>query len=757
MDRRILAITILVASLITSGVTAPLAFAQGTPDIHDEVNRPGGMISLKGLPHHPMVPSPSNPLSIREHPPAHILKFIGSKFAGPLQSSGTLSAPYGPSTIWTAYGFSGLDCMQTGPTWPSPGLCGNGQTIAIVDAYNDPKIASDLQTFDAQFGLPPCTTANGCLVASAAGPGSNSGWALETSLDVEWAHSIAPGAKIVLVESSDSSLGNLLKGEKAAAGSGARQISNSWGSGEFSGETSYDSYFSSPTASFFVSSGDGGNGVEWPAASPNVVSVGGTTLALDASGTWQGETAWLDSSGGISAYEPKPSYQDGLVSGNFRAVPDVAYDGDPNTGLYVYDSVPINGQSGWWEVGGTSAGAPQWAGLSAIANSQGANLASAGADNALYGAAAGIPYASNYHDITTGTNGNCGTVCDAAPGYDEVTGLGSPQANSLIPFLSGPPAPGFTVSSSPSSLTILASGNASSTITVSSVNGFSVSVALSASAASGSATLSSPSVTVSSGGTATDTLDVSAPATPGTYQVTVTGTGGLTQTTTVTVPVHAAPSAPQNLVASGGNSQVSLSWQAPSSNGGSAITGYNIYRGTASGGEGTTPYATGITSTSYIDKNATNGHTYFYAVTAVNAAGESGKSNEASATPAAAPALSVAVSTNKISYSTGSKAYITVTVTTDSKGVNRAAVTLTVTEPNGSTAKASGNTNSNGQVTFSYAIGKSSPAGTYTAAATASSQGYISGSGSTTFQVVSSSSQGPGPRHANSLDVIPGN
>lgn len=528
--------------MLTSGIAVPWAFAQTSSTDNDDINGPGGLMSLIGSPHHPFSPAPSNPLQIKEHPPAHILKFIGSKVIKPSQSSGTLSAPYGPTTIWTAYGFNSLSCGQTGSTWPSSSLCGNGQTIAIVDAYYDANIASDLSTFDTEFGLPACTTTNGCLAIDATGTGDSSSWALETSLDVEWAHSIAPGAKIVLVESADNSLGNLLNGESTAAASGAQQVSNSWGSSEFSGETSYDSYFNSPTTSFFVSSGDGGNGVEWPAASPYVVSVGGTTLTLSSSGTWQSETAWTDSGGGISTYESKPTYQNNLVSGNYRAVPDVAYDGNPNTGLYVYDSVPINGESGWWEVGGTSAGTPQWTAISAIANSQGAKLASVGADTALYGAAAGIPsgtpYTSNYHDITSGNNGNCGTVCNAGPGYDEVTGLGSPQANDLIPYLSGPLTPTFTVSSSPSSLTISPSGSGSSAITVSSINGFSGTVSFSVSAASGSATLASPSVTVPAGGSATDALSISAPATSGIYSITVTGTSGsLTQSTTVTVTV----------------------------------------------------------------------------------------------------------------------------------------------------------------------------------------------------------------------------
>jgi YVTN family beta-propeller protein len=362
---------------------------------------------------------------------------------------------------------------------------------------------------------------------------------------VEWAHSIAPGAKIVLVESSDNSLGNLLAGVDIAVGQGAQQVSNSWGSSEFSTESNYDYHFNSPTASFFVSSGDSGHGVTWPAASPYVISVGGTTLVTDSSGNWLSETAWSGSGGGISAYESKQSYQNNFNPNSKRAVPDVSYDANPNTGVYVYDSVPINGNSGWWLVGGTSAGAPQWAGISAITNSQNAKLASAasfGTSNALYGTASGAesnpqtnPYLTNYHDITTGSNGNCGSICTAALGYDFVTGLGSPVTNNLVSYLHPSPTPDFAISSSPSSLTINSGSSGSSAITVTSMNGFTGTVSLSSSTGS---TLGASSLTISSGGTTSTTLTITNPTGSGTY--TVTGTSNtLSHSTTVTVTVLA--------------------------------------------------------------------------------------------------------------------------------------------------------------------------------------------------------------------------
>src|SRR5207245_122582 len=217
---------------------------------------------------------------------------------------------------------------------------------------------------------------------------------------------------------------------------------------------------------------------------------------------------------------------------------------------------------GWWQVGGTSAGAPQWAGISAIINSQNAKLASAsfGTSNALYGAASGGSYLTNYHDITSGSNGNCGSICNAGPGYDEVTGVGSPQSNNLISYLTPTPTPDFAISASPSSLTINSGSSGSSTITVTSLNGFTGTITLSSSTGS---TLGALSLTVSSGGTASTTLTITNPTSSGTY--TVTGTSSsLGHSTTVTVTVLTVPSAPQNLVATAGNAQVTLTWRAPS-------------------------------------------------------------------------------------------------------------------------------------------------------------------------------------------------
>jgi subtilase family serine protease len=347
-----------------------------------------------------------------------------------------------PSQVRHAYGFDLISNL------------GAGQTIGIVDAYDDPNIESDLGVFSSKFSLPACTTSNGCfrkIYASGLKPKTSSGWALETSLDVEWAHAIAPKAKIILVEAASNSFANLLTAVDQAVANGASVVSMSWGGGEFSSETSSDSHFAVNNVTFTASSGDSGNGVEYPAASPDVVAVGGTTLRVDSSGNYLSETAWSGSGGGQSALETEPAYQASYplpddLNGK-RGVPDVAYDGDPNTGFPVYDTVRYSGQSGWFQVGGTSAGAPQWAALFAIANSMrvAAGKGTLGStNNSVYAVAAAASYSTNFHDITSGTNGTCGVpVCTATTGYDYVTGLGSPKnassTSGIIPALAGQP------------------------------------------------------------------------------------------------------------------------------------------------------------------------------------------------------------------------------------------------------------------------------------------------------------------------------
>jgi subtilase family serine protease len=236
---------------------------------------------------------------------------------------------------------------------------GAGQTIALVDAYDDPNAESDLGVFSQQFKLPVASTSNGFfrkIYASGHKPAPNANWSVEIALDIEWAHAVAPKATIILVEAASNNLGDLLKGVDVAVRNGATVVSMSWDTGEFSGEHNSDNHFVTNGATFLAASGDAGTGVTYPAASPDVIGVGGTSLALDSNGNYLSETAWSGSGGGLSAYEHQPLYQAQFEipddSRGVRGVPDVSYNANPGTGYAVYDSVAISGVSGWFQIGG---------------------------------------------------------------------------------------------------------------------------------------------------------------------------------------------------------------------------------------------------------------------------------------------------------------------------------------------------------------------------------------------------------------------
>ncbi len=361
------------------------------------------------------------------------------------------SGPSGmsPAQIQQAYGFNQITFQNGSSTVAGNGA---GETIAIVDAYDNPNIASDLATFDSQFGLaaPPTFTKVGINSAGTGSttkmPSANSGWAGEISLDVEWAHAIAPGANILLVEANSASDTDLLHAiDYARSQSGVVAVSMSWGTNEFSGETSWDSHFVSPSATqgitYLGSSGDSGSPSIWPALSSHVIGVGGTSLTLGTKNTYASESGWSGSGGSLSSYVTAPTYQTGLTihSGstvvsakNERAGPDVSFDADPNTGVAVYSQY---GFGGWAQVGGTSAAAPQWAALVAIAD-QGLAIAGKGS---LDGASQTLPdlyklSSSDFHDVTTGSNGGY----SAGVGFDLVTGLGTPIANRVVADLVSP-------------------------------------------------------------------------------------------------------------------------------------------------------------------------------------------------------------------------------------------------------------------------------------------------------------------------------
>ena len=322
---------------------------------------------------------------------------------------------YGPAQFHTGYSL--------------PTTASSAQTIAIVDAYDDPNIQSDLNTYDTQFGLPPCNSSNGCFtkVNQTGGnryPRSNSGWALEISLDVEIAHAMCQNCKILLVEASSSSFSNLLTAVDYAK-SHANEVSMSWGGSEFSSETSYDTHFSTAGVVFTASAGDNGYGVIYPAASRNVVAVGGTTLNLNSNNTYQSESVWSGTGSGCSAYETAQTWQTKVADwgqtgcGTERGVADVSADADPSTGAAIYDSFGYQGQKGWFQVGGTSLSSPLIASVYALAG---------GISGAT--APASIPYGNTgkLNDVTSGSNGSCGTImCGATSGYDGPTGVGTPN------------------------------------------------------------------------------------------------------------------------------------------------------------------------------------------------------------------------------------------------------------------------------------------------------------------------------------------
>jgi len=323
------------------------------------------------------------------------------------------SAPagYGPAALQSAY------------TLTAQALSGGaGQTIAIVDAYDDPNAASDLSVYRSQFGLPSCTTGNGCFKkvnqsGGASYPRKNQGWAQEISLDLDMASAICQNCKILLVEASSNSFANLGTAEDYAAAAHANVISNSYGGGEFSSEglPTYDGHFNHPGVAITASSGDSGYGVEFPAASQYVTAVGGTTLVRNSSPRGWGETAWSGAGSGCSAYIPKPAWQTDPGCSR-RTVADVSADADPNTGVAVYDSFRAGG---WLVFGGTSVAAPIVAGVYALAGN---------ASSVTYGSYSYL-HTSLLNDVVSGSNGSCGGsyLCTAGSGFDGPTGLGTPN------------------------------------------------------------------------------------------------------------------------------------------------------------------------------------------------------------------------------------------------------------------------------------------------------------------------------------------
>jgi subtilase family serine protease len=354
----------------------------------------------------------------------------------PAQTPGS----YGPADLQSAYGLTAAAAAK-----------GSGETIAIVDAYDDPDAASDLAVYRAHYGLPPAglTIYNqdgGTTVT--APPAGGSGWDIEESLDLDMASAICPNCSIDLVEANSNSFSDLGTAANTAAGlPGVVAVSNSYGGDEWPGETA-DTSYDHPGVAVTVSAGDDGYGVQYPAASQYVTAVGGTALTPDSSvsrgwteSVWGNGTEGSDGDGtgsGCSAYEPKPSWQDTVTDPlcSNRTVADVAADADPSTGVVIYDT--YNGFGGWQsDWGGTSEASPIIAGVYALAG-----VPASGTYPASY------PYAqpSHLNNVPTGSNGDCGNyLCNGRAGYNGPTGLGTPEGTAAFAAPSTPPGHTITV------------------------------------------------------------------------------------------------------------------------------------------------------------------------------------------------------------------------------------------------------------------------------------------------------------------------
>ncbi len=358
------------------------------------------------------------------HCHAHVVTDEKGAARGHQTTRGALPSGFSPSSLRAAYGVS--------PATPYASCSAFGPTVAVVAAYGYPGAESDLAFYRKTYNLPACTTANGCFrkynQAGVQGsyPSANTGWAQEQALDIQMVSAICPCCKLALVEANTASLTDLGAAVNTAAKLGVVAISNSYGGPEAGTSSINATYYNHPNIAMTASSGDNGYGVEFPASSPNVIAVGGTTLSRNTSVArgWA-ETAWKGAGSGCSTVYAKPAWQSDKGCGR-RTVADAAAVADPNTGVAVY--APYGGSSAWLIFGGTSVAAPIVAGLYGVKGSWPTSTSCASpttAGCALYKNAV----STNVNDVTGGTNGSCGGsyLCTATPGYDGPTGVGTPQ------------------------------------------------------------------------------------------------------------------------------------------------------------------------------------------------------------------------------------------------------------------------------------------------------------------------------------------
>jgi subtilase family serine protease len=450
-------------------------------------------------------------------------------------SAGVAAAPlvtaapsgYGPSDLASAYNL--LAASGAG--------AGAGQTVAIVDAYDDPNAEADLGVYRSRYGLTACTTANGCFrkvnqTGGTTPPAADAGWAQEISLDLDMVAAICPNCHILLVEASSSSFTDLAAAVDRAVTMGATQVSNSYGGSEYSGEVSGQSHYNHPGVDITVSTGDSGYGVQFPASSQYVTAVGGTSLSRVAGSRGWSEVAWSGAGSGCSAYISKPSWQTDTGCAK-RAVADVSAVADPNTGVAVYDS--YGGSGGWMIFGGTSVAAPVVASIDALAGGR--------SPASTYGSFA-YNNRTRFNDVTSGSNGSCGGsyLCTGVVGYDGPTGIGTPNGVAGVP---PPPTNDFSMTASPSSGSVVAGGAVGAQVTTAVTSGTAQSVTLSAAGLPAGVTASFSPAAVSAGSASTITLSTASTTSPGSYSLTITGQGAsashsATFTLTVTAPTTGA-------------------------------------------------------------------------------------------------------------------------------------------------------------------------------------------------------------------------
>ncbi len=573
---------------------------------------------------------------------------------------------YSPAYLQAAYNVASASAEFNG---------GVGQIVGIVDAYDAPNLAADLAYYRNYFGLTPCATGtvspvnSGCVFekvgqtgSTTALPAANSGWALETSLDVEMVSAICPNCQILVVEATSASFADLGTAVNEAVALGATVVSNSYGGGESSGETTYDSsYYNHPGVAIVAASGDSGYGVEYPAASPNVVAVGGTSLTQTGTTIRDGsETVWSGAGAGCSAFEPKPTWQHDAGCSR-RTVADVSAVADPATGVWVYDTYGTSAALSI--IGGTSVASPIIGALFALAGRPSGNAPYPAAD--LYNAT------SSLVPVTAGTDGTCSAtaayLCDASKslpgGYNGPAGLGTPGASpdSMAAFSTpaAPTTPPNSVSVVPFDGAATLSWTMPSTNNGSKVTGYNVYQGTSSGGESGTAVIGCANIAVT-------TCTISSLTNATTYYFKLSalnsvGESAFSTEVSVTPGSAVATSAPILTTVSPANNAVTLTWSPPLNLGNAPVTGYNVYQGTSSGGESGPPVTgcANIAVTTCTISSLTNATTYFFKVSALNASTiESPLSNELFVAPSAtasapsAPTLASITSKNGVAVLT---------------------------------------------------------------------------------------------------------